>query len=53
MRPLTKHSQDAKDRAEKRRKKVRAARAVGLGWAEIGRMIGVTKQRAQQLGTKK
>jgi len=36
--------------AEPRRKKVRVLRAQGYTWVEIGKKLGVTPQRAQQLG---
>jgi len=36
-----------------RRKEARKLRKQGLTWAEIGLHLGVTRQRAQQMGSKK
>ena len=35
-----------------RQKQVRSMRASGLSWTQIGLALGVTRQRAQQLGRK-
>ena len=36
-----------------RRKEARKLRKQGLTWAAIGMHLGVTRQRAQQMGSKK
>ena len=36
--------------AEIRRKQVKAMRATGSTWTEIGRLFGITPQRSAQLG---
>ncbi len=38
--------------AQRRRAKVRQWREAGLTWVEIGKLLGVTRARAHQLGTK-
>jgi hypothetical protein len=36
--------------AEKRRNQIKAMRATGSTWTEIGKLFGLTPQRVQQLG---
>lgn len=36
--------------AEKRRNQVKAMRAAGATWVEIGKLFGLTPQRVQQMG---
>ena len=38
---------------EKRKKKVRDLRAMRFKWREIGKLLGISTQRAQQIGAKK
>ncbi len=47
------YQQQAKAKAEIRKKKVRELYASGHTWVEIGRLFGVTPQRAHQLGRAK
>jgi hypothetical protein len=47
------YQQQMKAKAEVRKKKARELYAAGHTWVEIGRLFGVTPQRAQQLGKKK
>ncbi len=49
---LTAWNKASKDRAEKRRKLVRDLRKKNKTWAEIGLLLGVSHQRAQQIGSK-
>jgi hypothetical protein len=44
--------QAAAAKAEKRRQEVRAWRAAGLTWAQIAKLLGVTRARAHQIGSK-
>lgn len=50
----TNHEYNARLRAESMRRAVKIAklRDKGLTWAEIGERIGISRQRAQQLGAK-
>lgn len=45
-----KHRDLMKQIVEKRKARVRLMRSKGLTWEEIGKKIGVTRQRAQVLG---
>lgn len=47
------YQKQAKEQADARKKKVRALYDAGHTWVEIGRLLGVTPQRAQQLGKQK
>ena len=47
------YQMQAKAEAEVRRKRVRDLYKLGHTWVEIGRLLGVTPQRAQQIGNKK
>jgi len=37
---------------EKRRKQIKVLRAQRLTWTAIGKALGITRQRAQQIGSK-
>lgn len=49
---LTKYNRDLVAQASHRRKLIRAMRSKDKTWADIGKMFGITPQRAQQLGKK-
>lgn len=50
---LTAHNLALKAAAEKKRIKIRRLRKMGKTWQEIADSIGVSRQRAQQLGADK
>lgn len=50
MKKLTAWNKAEKAKADKRKAQVRKARKRGLTWREIAAMLGVSRQRAQQLG---
>lgn len=52
MSQLNRHNAKLQKAASPRIKRVHALRNSGLTWAEIGTLLGISRQRAQQLGSR-